>query len=90
MIRREVTILNELGIHARPASKIVKAASLSKANFWISKDGQKINGKSIMGVMMLAAEKGSTVVIEADGEGAEELIDQIVSLIENQFSEEKL
>lgn len=88
MIHREIVIINELGIHARPAAKIVKAAALSKANFWISKDGQRVNGKSIMGVMMLAAEKGSTVVIEADGEGEEELIQEIVTLIENKFDED--
>lgn len=88
MIRREVRILNELGLHARPAARIVKIASLSPANFWISKDGQRVNGKSIMGVMMLAAEKGSTVVIEADGEGAEKLIEDVIKLIEEKFGED--
>ena len=88
MIRRDIIIINELGIHARPAAQIVKAASLSKANFWIGKDGQRVNGKSIMGVMMLAAEKGSTVTIEADGEGEKELIDEIVLLIKNKFNED--
>lgn len=88
MIRKEIVITNKLGIHARPAAKIVKAASLSKAAFWIGKDGQRVNGKSIMGVMMLAAEKGSTVVIEADGEGAEELINKIVTMIVNKFNED--
>ena len=88
MVYREVIILNEFGIHARPAARIVKAASLSKADFWISKDGQRVNGKSIMGVMMLAAEKGSTVVLEADGEGDEALIEEIITLIMNKFEEE--
>lgn len=86
-VRREVVIINELGIHARPAARIVKAASLSKAHFWIGKDGQRVNGKSIMGVMMLAAEKGSTVTIEAEGEGAEVLIEEIVQMIQNKFEE---
>ena len=88
MIRREVQINNELGLHARPASKVVKIASLSKADFWIEKDGQRVNGKSIMGVMMLAAEKGSTIIIEADGDGAAELIDKIERLINNKFCED--
>lgn len=88
MLRREVKVINTLGIHARPAARIVKAASQSKAKFWITKDGQRINGKSIMGVMMLAAEKGSTVVLETDGEGEEELMNEIVDLFMNKFYEE--
>jgi phosphocarrier protein len=88
MVTREVTVLNELGIHARPASQIVKLAALSKADFWIEKNGQKVNGKSIMGVMMLAAEKGSTVILTAKGEDAETLIDQIEELIKNKFGED--
>jgi phosphocarrier protein len=88
MIRRDITIINKLGIHARPAARIVKAASLSKANFWIGKDGQRVNGKSIMGVMMLAAEQGSTVTIEAEGKEAQDLIDEIVKMIEDKFDEE--
>jgi len=86
-IRREFVVLNELGIHARPASKIVKFAAKFPAKFWIEKDGQRVNGKSIMGVMMLAAEKGSTVICEAEGEGAEELLDIIADLIRNKFDE---
>jgi len=88
MTRREVTILNTLGLHARPAARIVKAAALSRADLWIEKDGQRVNGKSIMGVMMLAAEKGSTIVLEAEGEGAEKLIAEIVELIQNKFDED--
>ncbi|MBU0518863.1 HPr family phosphocarrier protein [bacterium] len=85
--RRELVVLNELGIHARPASKIVKYAARSTARFWIEKDGQRVNGKSIMGVMMLAAEQGSTVILEAEGEGADELLDIIEDLIRNKFNE---
>lgn len=88
MIRQEVQILNELGLHARPASKLVKIAALSKADLWVEKDGQRVNGKSIMGVMMLAAERGSIIVLEAHGEGERELIDQLVKLIRNKFEEE--
>ena len=88
MIRREVQIINELGLHARPASRLVKIASLSKADLWIEKDGQRVNAKSIMGVMMLAAEKGSTIILEANGEGEEELFTEILELIKNKFGEE--
>jgi len=88
MIRKEVEITNRLGLHARPAAKIVKIASLSPANFWISKDGQRVNGKSIMGVMMLAAEKGSTIIVEADGEGETELIQEVEKLIQEKFGED--
>ena len=88
MIRKEVQILNKLGLHARPASKLVKIAALSKADLWVEKDGQRVNGKSIMGVMMLAAEMGSTIILEADGEGEKELISQLVELVNNKFEEE--
>ncbi len=88
MIRREIQIINQLGLHARPASRLVKIASLSKANLWVEKDGQRVNGKSIMGVMMLAAEKGSTIILEADGEDEKELLDKIEELIRNKFEEE--
>ncbi len=88
VIRREVVVENELGIHARPASQIVKAAASSRADFWMEKDGQRVNGKSIMGVMMLAVAKGQKVILEAGGEGAEELLDKIEELIRNKFGEE--
>jgi len=88
MIRKEVTIINTLGLHARPAAQIVKAAALRKANLWIEKDGERINGKSIMGVMMLAAEKGSKIILETDGEEEEELIKDLEGLIRNKFNEE--
>jgi phosphocarrier protein HPr len=88
MIRKEVTIINSLGLHARPAAAIVKLAAGAKAKFWLEKDGQKINGKSIMGVMLLAAEKGSTIILHADGEDEEKLIRDLVELIQNKFYEE--
>jgi phosphocarrier protein len=88
MIRKEITVINTLGLHARPAAKIVKIAALYKASFWIEKDGERINGKSIMGVMMLAAEKGSKIMLEANGEGEEELIRELEQLFLNKFDEE--
>ncbi len=88
MIRKDVTIINTLGLHARPAAQIVKIASQFPAKFWIEKDGQKINGKSIMGVMMLAAGKGSTLTLEVAGEGEAELLAAIEQLILDKFNEE--
>lgn len=84
---RELQVENELGIHARPAQHIVKIASRYKADFFIVKDGNRINGKSILGVLMLAAEQGSTVVLEAEGEGATELLDELEQLFQDRFYE---
>jgi phosphocarrier protein len=67
MITREVTVTNQAGIHTRPASMIVRTAAKFKADFWIQKDGYEINGKSIIGVMTLAAEQGATLVLLFDG-----------------------
>ena len=71
MIEREATIVNQEGIHARPAARIVRLASNFAADIELSKDGVGVNGKSIMGVMMLAAECGSSITIRADGPDAE-------------------
>lgn len=87
MVTRELQVENELGIHARPAQHIVKIASRYKADFFIVKDGHRINGKSILGVLMLAAEQGSTVLLEADGEGAEDLLDELQQLFIDRFYE---
>lgn len=88
MIRKEITIINTLGLHARPAAQIVKLAAQRKASLWIEKDGERINGKSIMGVMMLAAEKGSSITLEANGAEEEELIRELEELFRNKFNEE--
>jgi len=87
MVTRELQVENELGIHARPAQHIVKIASRYKADFFIVKDGHRINGKSILGVLMLAAEQGSTVLLEADGDGATELLDELEQLFIDRFYE---
>ena len=67
MIKREVTVTNQAGIHTRPASMIVRTAAKFKADFWIQKDGYEINGKSIIGVMTLAAEQGATLMLLFEG-----------------------
>ena len=87
MLEREATIVNKLGLHARAAAKLVSAASGYAAEITLEKQGQKVNGKSIMGVMMLAASKGSVIEIMVSGDGEEEAMDRLIELIENKFGE---
>lgn len=87
MIRKTVTVRNKLGLHARPSALLVRAATKYRSDFHIEKDGTTVNGKSIMGVMMLAAEYGSTLDLIADGVDEEYLINEISELIENEFGE---
>ncbi len=88
MPRKALTVQNRIGIHARPAQHIVKIASRYKAEFYIEYEDQRINGKSIMGVLMLAAEGGSTVVLDAEGSDAEELLNELEQLFVDKFYEE--
>jgi phosphocarrier protein HPr len=88
MVQQEVEVINSLGLHARPAAWFVKVASPYEAEVFIEKDGVRINGKSIMGVMMLAAEQGSKLTIIVDGPDEEELIGKLVELFKNKFYEE--
>ncbi|HVF38978.1 MAG TPA: HPr family phosphocarrier protein [Gemmatimonadaceae bacterium] len=87
MVERSVKIVNKLGIHARPAAEIVKAASRFKSNITIIRDDLEVNGKSIMGVMMLAAEHGATILLRADGEDAPGALDTLATLIAAGFGE---
>ena len=87
MIEREVRIINELGLHARPASKIVKEASRFTADVEIVKDGMAVNGKSIMGVMMLAAECGSSITLRASGADESAALDALAALVARGFDE---
>lgn len=84
----EVTVVNKLGIHARPSARITQVATGFSSEVWMSRKGRRINAKSIMGVMMLAAGKGSTLVIETEGEDEEEALAALVELIESGFGEE--
>jgi len=77
-----------MGLHARPAAQFVKVASKYKSDVYLSKSNREINGKSIMGVMMLAAEMGSELIIKADGVDEQMVIDELVSLINSKFDEE--
>ncbi len=88
MIRKTITITNKLGMHARPATLIVKAASKFRSEFKIRKDNVEINGKSIMGLMTLAAEYESTLDLIANGVDEEYLINEIVELFASKFGEE--
>jgi len=88
MQRVETTIVNKLGLHARPSAKLTQLASKFRAEIWMSKGARRINAKSIMGVMMLAAARGAAVVIEADGPDEAEALEALVGLIASGFGEE--
>lgn len=87
MPEREAKIVNKLGIHARPAAEIVKAAGKFTSNITIVRDDLEVNAKSIMGVMMLAAECGATITLRANGEDAEAALDALCAVIANKFGE---
>ena len=87
MIEREATIVNRDGLHARPAARIVRLASSFNSEVELAKDGVGVNGKSIMGVMMLAAECGSSITIRADGPDAEQAVTALAELVASGFGE---
>jgi len=87
MIEKIVTIKNKAGMHTRPAATIVKIAAKYKCEFFISRDGMNINGKSIIGVMTLAAAKGSTLVLQFDGADEEEAAKEIMDYFKRGFDE---
>lgn len=89
MKHARTTIVNRLGLHARAATQLVSCASGFASSIWISLGSRRVNGKSIMGVLTLAATTGSEVLIEAEGEDAEEAVAAVVKLIENRFNEEE-
>ncbi len=88
MQQRDVEITNKLGLHARPSAKLTQLASSFKSDVFMARNGRRINAKSIMGVMMLAAAKGSTVTLETNGEDEQEAIDALAGLITSGFGEE--
>ena len=87
VIERDARIVNPLGMHARPAAEFVKIATRFKAKVDVQRDSLSVNGKSIMGVMMLAAEQGSSLRIRADGADAAEAIDALCALVAAGFNE---
>jgi len=89
MLSEDVEIINKLGLHARAAAKLVKVASAFEANIDIEREGHKVNAKSIMGVMMLAASQGTMLTISIDGSDEVEAMDAVLDLIHNRFDEDE-
>jgi phosphocarrier protein HPr len=87
MAERSVQIVNKHGLHARPAAEMVKAASKFKSDITISRDDLEVNGKSIMGVMMLAAEYGASITLKATGPDADDALDALSALVASRFGE---
>jgi len=87
MLQREVEIVNKLGLHARASAKLTQLAAKFDSDVQVTRNGRKVNAKSIMGVMMLAAECGATIIVKAEGDDAEAAVDAIVDLIANRFGE---
>jgi phosphocarrier protein len=87
-IEKEITIVNRLGLHARPAAMFVRIASRYRSEVWVEKEGEKINGKSIMGLMMLAAGQGSTLNICCEGPDADKVMEELEQLIQQKFNED--
>ena len=89
MAQTEAEIVNKLGLHARAAAKLTEVAGAFASEIWLSRNGRRVNAKSIMGVMMLAAGKGSRVLVEAEGEDADAAVSALAKLIAERFGEEE-
>lgn len=85
---KELTIVNRLGLHARPSAMFVKTAGKFRAEIWVEKDGERINGKSIMGLMMLAAGQGSKLLVTAEGADADKAIVELEAIVVRKFDED--
>ena len=88
MISREFTINNKLGLHARPSAQVTQVASKFASDIHIARNGRRVNAKSIMGVMMLAAGQGTVVTVDAEGDDAQAAVDAIGALIDGGFGED--
>jgi phosphocarrier protein len=88
MQQREVEIVNRLGLHARASARLTQVAGQFKSDVWLSRNGRRVNAKSIMGVMMLAAAKGSRIIIETDGPDETAALTALVDLVADRFGEE--
>ena len=87
MLQQEVEIINKLGLHARASAKLTQVAGQFTSDVWVGRNGRRVNAKSIMGVMMLAAAKGSTILVETDGHDEEEAMQALKKLIAERFGE---
>ena len=87
MIQQELEIVNKLGLHARASAKFTQLASKYKSDIWLTRNGRRVNAKSIMGVMMLAAGKGAKVTLEADGKDEQAAVEALSALVNDKFGE---
>jgi phosphocarrier protein HPr len=87
-VEKDITIVNRLGLHARPAAMFVRISTRYRAEVWVSKEGEEINGKSIMGLMMLAAGQGSTLHLRCEGPDADKAVEELEELIKSRFNED--
>jgi phosphocarrier protein HPr len=87
-LEKELTIVNRLGLHARPAAMFVRIASRHRAEIWVAKEAEEVNGKSIMGLMMLAAGQGSKLRIRSEGPDADKAMEELEELIKSGFNED--
>ena len=87
-IEKDIAIINRLGLHARPAAMFVRIASRYRAEIWVSKEGEEVNGKSIMGLMMLAAGQGSKLRLRCEGPDADKALEELETLIKSRFNED--
>ena len=87
-IEKDIAIINRLGLHARPAAMFVRIASRFRAEIWVSKEGEEVNGKSIMGLMMLAAGQGSKLHVRCEGPDADKALEELEGLINSRFNED--
>jgi phosphocarrier protein HPr len=87
-VEKDITIVNRLGLHARPAAMFVRIASRYRAEVWVDKEGEQVNGKSIMGLMMLAAGQGSKLHIRCEGHDADKAMHELEELIQARFNED--
>ena len=89
MLQREVEIVNRLGLHARASAKLTQIAGQFQSDVWVSRNGRRVNAKSIMGVMMLAASQGSKIVLETSGPDEEQAMQAVTQLIAGRFDEDE-
>jgi len=87
-LEKDLTVINRLGLHARPAANFVRIASRYRSEIWVSKEGEEVNGKSIMGLMMLAAGQGSTLHLRCEGPDAAKALAELEELINARFNED--
>ena len=87
MPRQEAEIINKLGLHARASAKLTQTASAYQSEVWLERNGKRVNAKSIMGVMMLAAARGNTITIDTNGNDADEAMSALIALIADKFGE---